>query len=193
MRIRGTGVRLAVLGAVLAGLAPAALAGSGAAATAVASSTATWHVVASTKTAVLSALAAPSRTNVWALGTGIVVGRPDEGFPFGLHWNGRSWTKASFPHAISKTGIGCAGATAANDTWAFAGTSSGGNSAAAAGALRLVNGQWKLVKAFPAGIVTGCLVVSPTEVWVFGDAHVAPGVGLWHLHGTTWTNITSLP
>src|SRR5215470_9978047 len=150
VRIRGTGVRLAALAAGLAGLAPAALAGSGAAATAVASSAATWHVVASTKTAVLSALAAPSRTNVWALGTGIVTGRPEEGFPFGLHWNGRSWTKASFPRAISKTGIGCAGATAANDTWAFAGTSSGGNSAAAAGALRLVNGQWKLVKAFPA-------------------------------------------
>jgi hypothetical protein len=192
MRIRGTGVRLAVLAAGLAGLAPAALAGSGAAATAVASSTATWHVVASTKTAFLSALAAPSRTDVWALGTGIVTGRPEEGFPFGLHWNGRSWTKASFPRAISKTGIGCAGATAPNDIWAFAGTSSGGSSAAAAGALRLVNGRWKLVKAFPAGIVTGCLVVSPTQVWVFGDAHVAPGVGLWHLHGTTWTRITSL-
>jgi len=182
-----------VLAAGLAGLASAALTGSGAAATAVASSTATWHVVASTKTAVLSALAAPSRTNVWALGTGIVIGKPQEGFPFGLHWNGRSWTKASFPRAISKTGIGCAGATAPNDIWAFAGTSSQGNPAAAAGALRLVNGRWMLVKAFPAGIVSGCLVMSPTDVWVFGDAHVAPGVGLWHLHRTTWTSITRLP
>jgi hypothetical protein len=43
------------------------------------------------------------------------------------------------------------------------------------------------------GIVTGCMVLSPTEVWVLGDAHVGPGVGLWHLHGTTWTSITSLP
>src|SRR5262249_56938044 len=155
MRIRGTGVRLAVLAAGGVGLASGALTGSGAAATAVASSTATWHVVASTKTAVLSALAAPSRTNVWALGTGIVIGKPQEGFPFGLHWNGRSWTKASFPRAISKTGIGCAGATAPNDIWAFAGTSSQGNPAAAAGAPRVGHGRWEPGKAFPAGVVRG--------------------------------------
>lgn len=73
--------------------------------------------------------------------------------------------------------------------WAFAGTSVSGNSAAAAGALRLENGRWKLVKAFSPGIVTGCLVLSPTEVWVFGDAHVAPGTGTWHLHGHTWTHL----
>ena len=193
MRIRGTGVRLAMLAAGLAGLAPVALTGSATAATAAASSTAAWHVATSTKTAFLTSLTAPSVTNIWALGTGSVPGNPSEGVPFGLHWNGSSWTKASFPQAISKTGIGCAGATAPHDIWAFAGTSSAGGDAAAAGALRLVNGRWKLVKAFPAGIVTSCLVLSPTDVWVFGDAHVAPGVGLWHLNGTTWTNITSLP
>ena len=193
MRIRGTGVRLAMLAAGLAGLAPVALTGSATAATAAASSTAAWHVATSTKTAFLTSVTAPSVTNIWALGTGSVPGNPSEGVPFGLHWNGSSWTKASFPQAISKTGIGCAGATAPNDIWAFAGTSSAGGDAAAAGALRLVNGRWKLVKAFPAGIVTSCLVLSPTDVWVFGDAHVAPGVGLWHLNGTTWTNITGLP
>jgi hypothetical protein len=39
--------------------------------------------------------------------------------------------------------------------------------------------------------VTGCLVESPTEIWVFGDAHVAPGVGTWHMHGSTWTRVHS--
>ena len=195
MRIRGTGVRLAVLAALAAGLAgPApALTGSAAAATAGASSAAAWHVVTSTKSAFLTTLTAPSAANIWALGTGAVPGNPSEGVPFGLHWNGSTWARASFPPAVGKTGIGCAGASAPDNVWAFSGTSSLGNNAAAAGALRLANGQWQLVKAFPAGIVSGCLVMSPTDVWVFGDAHVAPGVGLWHLKGTTWTNITGLP
>ncbi len=52
-----------------------------------------------------------------------------------------------------------------------------------------MNGRWKLVKHFAPGIVTGCLVVDPTDVWVFGDAHVAPGTGTWHLHGRTWTHL----
>jgi hypothetical protein len=187
MRVRSTGGRLA------AGLALAALTGSVTTSAAAVSAAPTWHVVASRTTAGFSALAAPSPTNVWALGAAGVAGKPQETAPFGLHWNGTSWTKTSFPRAISKTGIGCAGATAADNVWAFAGTSAAGNGAAAAGALRLVNGQWRLVKSFPAGIVTSCLVLSRTQVWVFGDAHVAPGVGLWHLHGTAWTHITRLP
>jgi hypothetical protein len=167
------------------GLAPAAVAGAASARQA----SAPWRVVATTKSAFLSGLVAPSRHSIWALGTGIVSGQPGKGFPFGLHWNGRRWSKVSFPAAIAKTGIGCAAASSPRDVWAFAGTSSAGSGAAAAGALRLVNGRWKLVKRFPAGIVTGCLVVDATDVWVFGDAHVAPGTGTWHLHGRTWTHL----
>jgi hypothetical protein len=149
-------------------------------------------VVATAKSAFLSGLVGTSRHSIWALGTGMVTAHPEKGFPFGLHWNGRSWSKVSFPLAIRKTGIGCAAATSARDVWAFAGTSSAGGSAAAAGALRLVSGHWKLVKTFPPGIVTGCLVVDSTDVWVFGDAHVAPGTGTWHLRGHTWTHLTNL-
>lgn len=196
MRVRGTGVRLAVLVAGLAVLASGALAGAATAATAVPARAPAWQVVATAKGAFLTTVAAPSQTSVWVLGTGGVAGNPQAGVPAGLHWDGTSWnsvTKASFPRPVRKTGIGCAAASAADDIWAFAGTGSAGGDAAEAGALRLVNGQWQLVRRFPAGIVTGCLVLSPTEAWVFGDAHSAPGVGLWHLHGSTWTNITSLP
>jgi hypothetical protein len=172
--------------AVLA-LIPSAVFGSASAR--VVSAGLSWRVVASTKSAFLYGLVAPSRHSIWALGTGFVKSNPEQGFPFGLHWNGRSWSKASFPAAIGTTGIGCAGATSAKDVWAFAGTSSAGSNATTAGALRLVRGHWKLVKKFPAGIVTGCLVEGPTEVWVFGNAHVAPGTGTWHLHGRTWTHL----
>jgi len=181
---------MAVIAAGLSGFAPAALAGPASARES--SAVPHWRVVVTAKSAFLSGLVGTSRHSIWALGTGTVPSHPDRGFPVGLHWNGRSWSKVSFPQAISKTGIGCAAATSPRDVWAFAGTSSAGGSAAAAGALRLVSGHWKLVKTFPPGIVTACLVVDSTDVWVFGDAHVAPGTGTWHLHGHTWTHLTNL-
>jgi hypothetical protein len=127
-------------------------------------------------------------------GGGFTLKQPQSDFPAALHWNGRTWSKwgpASFPKAIRSTGIGCAGASSATNVWAFAGSTNSGGFANAAGALRLEGGRWKLVRQFPAGIVTGCLVESPTEIWVFGDAHVAPGVGTWHLHGRTWAPVVS--
>ena len=185
---RNTVIRRVAVGAIAVfGLSPGAIAG--AANTSAPSTGPHWRVVASARSTFLSGLVAPSRQSIWALGTGSAKGNPGRGFPFGLHWNGRSWSKVSFPTAISTTGIGCAGASSAQNVWAFAGTSSAGGFANAAGALRLVRGRWKLVKTFPAGIVTGCLVLGPTELWVFGDAHVAPGTGTWHLRGHTWTHL----
>src|SRR5215470_18104432 len=67
-----------------------------------------WRVVATAKSAFLSGLVGTSRHSIWALGTGMLAAHPERGFPVGLHWNGRSWSKVSFPQAISKTGIGCA-------------------------------------------------------------------------------------
>jgi hypothetical protein len=185
-----TGVAtLGVSGVALAGLGPAPAALARTAGPSGPAASAAWHVVTSTRTAFLSSLVAPSRRSIWALGTGTVSGRPGEGVPFGRHWNGRTWSKVSFPRPIASTGIGCAAESSPTDVWAFAGTSSGGSGATAAGALRLVNGHWRLVKRFAPGIVTGCLVLDPTDVWVFGDAHVAPGTGTWHLHGRTWTHL----
>src|SRR5258708_32664657 len=109
----------------------------------------------------------------------MVNGNPGKGFPFGLHWNGRAWSKVNFPKSISTTGIGCAGASSAQNVWAFAGTSSGGGFANPAGALRLVRGDWTLGTSFPAGIVTGCLALGPPALWVFGPAHAPPGPAPW--------------
>lgn len=170
---------------MLTGFGPASNAGS---------ASSGWRVVASTRTIVIPQVVAQSRNSAWALGGGFTLAQPQSDFPAALHWNGRRWSKvgpASFPKAIRSTGIGCSGESSATNVWAFAGTTNAGTFAAAAGALRLVGGRWKLVKQFPAGLVTGCLVESPTDVWVFGDGHVAPGTGTWHLHGRTWTRVTS--
>jgi hypothetical protein len=41
--------------------------------------------------------------------------------------------------------------------------------------------------------LTDCLVLSPTDVWAFGSTGAGPSIGTWHLHGRTWTHITSAP
>ena len=183
----GVAAMVGVVGMGLAGQAVAAGTGAGLGA----SATNRWRVVASSKTILGPVVVAQSRQSAWLLGSGYVTSQVPDNFPAGLHWNGHRWTKVSFPKSISKTGIACAGASSASNVWAFAGSSTFGGFAAAAGALRLEGGRWKLVKRFPAGIVTNCLVESPSEIWVFGDAHVAPGVGTWHLHGHTWTRVST--
>lgn len=184
-------------GAGIACLSVTLLAGFGPAGSAPPAS-AGWRVVAKASAIVIPEVVAQSRDSAWALGEGINT-KKSSAFPAGLHWNGRAWSKvgpASFPKSIRSTGIACAGSSSATNVWAFAGSSAFAGFANADGALRLEGGHWKLVKRFHVkgfgpGIVTGCLVESPTEIWVFGDAHVAPGVGTWHLHGRTWKQVTS--
>jgi hypothetical protein len=140
----------------------------------------------------LNTVVAPSGRNVWALGS--IAKRSFHGpiSPTAFHWNGHRWSRvssASFPQAVRKTGIACAGASSPSNVWAFAGATMFAGSADQAGALRLVHGHWKLVKSFQPGLISSCLVLSPTQVWVFGDAHVAPGTGTWHLSGTKWTHL----
>ena len=190
LRRIGVGGVVAMVGVVGIGWAGQAVA-AGTRAGLGASATNRWRVVASSKTILDPVLVAQSRRSAWLLGSGYNPRMIPDNFPAGLHWNGGRWTKVSFPKSISKTGIGCAGASSASNVWAFAGTSTFGNGALAAGALRLESGRWKLVETFPAGIVTNCLVESPSEIWVFGDAHVAPGVGTWHLHGHTWKQVST--
>lgn len=139
----------------------------------------------------VSALAAPAGNDIWAMGTGSA--RPGgSSFPIGRHWNGRSWVKARFPQAASRSGISCAGASSASNVWSFPGNAEWANGPGEAGALRLERGRWVQVHKFPtADYVTNCLVVGRSEVWVFGDAHVGPGIGTWHLHGRIWTQVVT--
>lgn len=185
-------------GAGIAFLSITLLAGFGPVANAPSASTG-WRTVARTRTVFFPHVVAQSRNSAWVLGGGLTGAQQPSDFPAALHWNGRTWSKvgpASFPKAIRSTAFGCAGESSAANVWAFAGSTNAGGFASADGALRLEGGRWKLVKqfhvkGFGAGIVTGCLVESPTEIWVFGDAHVAPGVGTWHLHGRTWKQVVS--
>lgn len=109
------------------------------------------------------------------------------GIPSGLHWNGHSWSRVTFPKSV-KSGIGCAGASSAGNVWAFAGAALFGHGASYAGALHLVRGKWQVSKSFtPAGLVSGCSVLGNGNAWAYGLTNVAPGVGTWRLRGRTWS------
>jgi hypothetical protein len=55
-------------------------------------------------------------------------------------------------------------------------------------ALRLRSAHWVDAKNFPGSYVTGCNVLSPTNVWVFGGAvaGLGPPIGTWHFGGSSW-------
>ena len=148
-----------------------------------AASTARWRVVAHSDSE-LNTIVAPAAGSAWALGE-----KPGPNFgslPAGLRWNGHRWTGVSFPKSV-RSGIACTAGTSPGDVWAFAGTSYSGGPARYAGALRLSGAKWVVKKAFsPAGIVSGCTVLSATNAWVYGLSHEAPGVGTWRLKGSTW-------
>lgn len=165
-----------------------AVANTPAARTAAASS-AHWRIVARTGSA-LDTIVAPAAARAWALGSSTKTpGSPV--LPAGVSWNGHRWSAVRFPKTV-QSGIACSGASSPANVWAFAGTSLFGNSTSYAGALRLSGAHWVVQKSFArAGLVSGCTVLSATNAWVYGLAHVAPGLGTWRLKGRTWRPVTT--
>ena len=171
------------------GLSALTVPGASASATAAAAGSG-WRVVARANAA-LAVVIAPSKTSFWALGSALPGKVQGPGIPSGLHWNGHSWSRVTFPKAV-KSGIGCAGSSSAGNVWAFAGAALFGDNAKYAGALHLVKGKWQVSKSFtPAGLVSGCSVLGNGNAWVYGLGHVAPGVGTWRLRGHTWSRATT--
>lgn len=157
-----------------------------------AASSSHWRVVASVQ-GVLDAIVAPTSTSAWALGWGA---HPPDGsiFPVGRAWNGHRWSRAQLP-GINDSGMSCAGASSPANVWAFTGAgSSGGNPPGTVSALRLRRGKWVIAEKFPAiSYVTGCNVLSRTDVWAFGGevAGLGPGIGTWHFNGATWRKLNT--
>jgi hypothetical protein len=149
-----------------------------------------WRVVARTP-GTLDAVIAPAATSAWAFGWGA---NPPSGpiFAIARHWDGRHWSRVQFPKGVRKSGMSCAGATTQTDAWAVSGTGvSASEPPSTVSALRLRAGRWVIVKDFPGNFVTGCNVLGPTDVWVFGGvgAGLGRGIGTWHLRGSTWTQV----
>ncbi len=132
----------------------------------------------------LLSVVAPAKTDAWAFGGNNIGSAPGTNTPVAAKWNGTAWRAATLPAGVTGY-LAAASAPAVNDIWAVS---------TQTGYLLYFNGSsWSVAKTFTAGLaVTGVTAFSPTDVWVFGTTGFGPGLGTWHLHGSTWTQVTGL-
>jgi hypothetical protein len=147
-----------------------------------------WRIVGTTSGELLT-LVAPNARTQWAFGTK-QAGNPMP--PVALKRAGKHWVQAALP-AGANGGITCAGASSAGNIWAFESVIYGPGDAGSARALELRSGHWVIRRNFGGFFLTGCNVLSPTNVWAFGSTGAGPAIGTWHLHGRTWTHNTANP
>jgi hypothetical protein len=173
------------------GLAAAALATTAWVPGAVAASTG-WqvafqaHTGASTLYNGLTSVSASGKASAWAVG-GTDLSGGTLGAPLAERWNGTSWQAATLPSGLTGT-VGAVSTPAPDDAWAV--------SQLTGYALHWDGTTWSVAKTWPehqlATEITGVTAFSPTDVWVFGGPGANPGIGTWHLRGTTWHKVTGL-
>lgn len=131
-------------------------------------------------------VSAAGKTSAWAVGgTDLSGGTP--GAPLAEQWNGTSWQAATLPSGLTGT-LGAVSTPAPNDAWAV--------SQITGYALHWNGTSWSVAKTWPehqlATQITGVTAFSPTNVWVWGAPGANPGIGTWHLIGTTWHKVSGL-
>jgi hypothetical protein len=172
VKVRRAALLAAAIAAV-AGCAPTAMAAQVSAAP-------SWHIVKQVtyngSNGVFTAVTAVGRNGGWAF----------DGYSKARAWerNGSTWTQVPFPSQNNEMVV-AADASSATNVWAF--TQEFGLSRA----LRWNGQQWTVMRTFSREI-GGAVVLSPSDVWVFGQPYL-PGVdlGAWHYNGRTWTQVAS--
>jgi hypothetical protein len=134
----------------------------------------------------LISVSASGTGSAWAVGgTDTSGGTP--GAPLAERWNGTKWQATILPSGLTGT-LGAVSTPAPNDAWAV--------SQLTGYALHWNGTTWSVAKKWPElqnpRELTGVTAFSPTNVWVFGAPGAHPGLGTWHLSGTTWTKVTGL-
>ena len=149
-----------------------------------------WQIVPGGQGAGL--VIATARTSLWAFGSE-TTGKPASFFPVARHWDGQRWTRPLRVSSVKNSYVVCAGSSSDSNVWAFIERRGGqiGNPPNYAAAVRLRHGRWVTELTFSnhgGTIMTGCNVLSPTDVWIFGGAVAGPGntVGTWHLTRSGW-------
>jgi hypothetical protein len=144
------------------------------------------HTGASTIFNGLVSVSASGKASAWAVGgTDLSGGTP--GAPLAEQWNGTSWQAATLPGGLTGT-LGAVSTPAPNDAWAV--------SQLTGYALHWDGTSWSVARTWPepqlAREITGVTAFSPADVWVFGGSGAFPGIGTWHLRGSTWHKVTGL-
>jgi hypothetical protein len=151
-----------------------------------------WHVVfqahygAPALANGLFDVTASGRAGAWAVG-GTDLSNSTPGAPVAEQWNGTSWQTAALPSGLTGDLVAVS-APAPNDAWAV--------SQLTGYALHWNGTSWSVARTWPehqlATQITDVTAFSPTNVWVFGGPGAFPGIGTWHLIGTTWHHVTGL-
>lgn len=153
-----------------------------------------WRVlgapVAPGEVASLTAVAAVSPTQVWAVGSVMPRGGPATVSPYIVRWDGhtvRRVTVAGLPATVGPlTSLSVAGPDAV-----FVGSQGPGNGGTHPGQVaRWTGSSWRLLPPVPTSpeSVVGLAAVSPAEVWATG---YSPQV--WHFHAGHWASETPDP
>jgi hypothetical protein len=134
----------------------------------------------------LSGIAALSQSDVWA------VGATNDHKPFAVHFDGRSWHRASLP-TVTNGALRDVAALAPDDVWAV------GHAGDGALVLHFDSQQWRIVDTGAAvprpGELTSIDSASADDVWAFGSTgpHVAQAYGFGPVvlrwHRGRWTRI----
>jgi hypothetical protein len=139
------------------------------------SSSPSWLIVkrvASGSSGGFTAVTAVGKNGGWAF----------DGISYPTAWdrNGSTWTQVPFPGLSNETVV-TAAAASATDVWAF--TTITGPSRV----LRWNGRDWTVQRSFSRQI-TGAVVLSASNVWVFGEQYPVGGaLGTWHYNGRTWS------
>jgi len=172
-------MRVKVRGAALLAAAVAALSGCTQNAVAAPVSVPSWHIVKKVSAGpngIFTAVTAVGQNGGWAF----------DGLSRPTAWerSGSTWTQVPFP-GLSDEEVVAAGASSATNVWAF--TDRVGTSRA----LRWNGQHWTVVRSFSRAI-GGAVVLSSSDVWVFGEPFVpGGGLGAWHYNGRSWTQVAS--
>jgi hypothetical protein len=135
----------------------------------------------------LFSVAASGKTNAWAVGGTDLSFGGTSGAPVADQWNGTTWQAAALPSGLAGDLIAVS-APAPDDAWAV--------SQLTGYALHWDGTSWSVARTWPEHQlhtqITDVTAFSPTNVWVFGGPGAFPGIGTWHLIGTTWHHVTGL-
>ncbi len=138
-----------------------------------------WHIVKRVHSGAFgdfTAVVAVGRAGEWAF-NGIST-------PTAWERSGQSWKQVPFPGRSGEEVV-AAGASSASNVWAFS------DGASSARALHWNGSRWSAGRSFP-GQVGGAVVISASDVWVFGEPFVpGSGLGAWHYNGHAWSKVPS--
>ncbi len=144
------------------------------------------HTGASTIFNGLVSVSATGKASAWAVG-GTDLSGSTPGAPLAEQWNGTSWQAATLPSGLTGA-LGAVSTPASNDVWAV--------SQLTGYALHWDGTSWSVARTWPehqlATEITAVTAFSPADVWVFGGPGAYPGIGTWHLRGSTWHKVTGL-